>query len=70
VDRDHFPAPGLHALLGALLATTGRPSRGRRRRVVLLTYLVSFAFLILLPTRGWLGRWSRMLLSTAPAAPG
>jgi len=34
----------------ALLATTGRPSRGRRRRMVRLVYLFSFAFLLTLPT--------------------
>jgi hypothetical protein len=33
----------------ALLATTGRPSRGRRRLMVRLTYLISFGFLITLP---------------------
>lgn len=34
----------------ALLATTGRPSRGRRRLAVRLVYLVSLAFLLMLPT--------------------
>lgn len=34
----------------ALLATTGRPSRGRRRLAVRLMYLVSLGFLLLLPT--------------------
>jgi hypothetical protein len=34
----------------ALLATTGRPSRGRRRNAVRLSYLVSVAFLFTLPT--------------------
>lgn len=33
----------------ALLATTGRPSRGRRRRLVLFAYLIAFAFLLTLP---------------------
>jgi hypothetical protein len=33
----------------ALLATTGRPSRGRRRIAVRLSYLVSLAFLFTLP---------------------
>jgi hypothetical protein len=33
----------------ALLATTGRPSRGRRRMMVRLTYLISFGFLVTLP---------------------
>ncbi|MDI6695508.1 MAG: histidine kinase N-terminal 7TM domain-containing protein [Anaerolineales bacterium] len=35
----------------ALLATTGRPSRGRRRLAVRLMYLVSLGFLAVLPTR-------------------
>jgi hypothetical protein len=33
----------------ALLATTGRPSRGRRRRMVALSYLIAFIFLLTLP---------------------
>lgn len=33
----------------ALLATTGRPSRGRRRIAIYLTYAVSLAFLLTLP---------------------
>jgi hypothetical protein len=33
----------------ALLSTTGRPSRGRRRMMVRLTYLISFGFLVTLP---------------------
>jgi hypothetical protein len=33
----------------ALLATTGRPSRGRRRLLVRLTYLISLGFLLTLP---------------------
>jgi hypothetical protein len=44
-----LPAAYIH-LSDALLATTGRPSRGRRRMVVRLTYLVSFIFLLLLPS--------------------
>jgi hypothetical protein len=42
-----LPAAYLH-LSDALLVTAGRPSRGRRRLVVRLTYLVSSGFLILL----------------------
>jgi hypothetical protein len=34
----------------ALLATTGRPSRGRRRNAVRLSYLISLAFLFTLPS--------------------
>ncbi len=33
----------------ALLATTGRPSRGKRRLFIRITYLISLIFLILLP---------------------
>jgi hypothetical protein len=34
----------------ALLATTGRPSRGRRRNAVRLSYLISLAFLFTIPS--------------------
>jgi hypothetical protein len=34
----------------ALLATTGRPSRGRRRRVIRITYAIALLFLIALPS--------------------
>jgi hypothetical protein len=40
-----LPAVYLH-FSDAVLATTGRPSRGRRRLAVRLVYLLSFAFLI------------------------
>ena len=43
----YLPAAYLH-LSDALLVTAGRPSRGRRRLVVRLTYLVSSGFLLLL----------------------
>lgn len=43
-----LPATFLH-FSDALLATTGRPSRGRRRRAVQLSYLVSFGFLATMP---------------------
>jgi hypothetical protein len=33
----------------ALLATTGKPSRGKRRLLIRITYLISLIFLILLP---------------------
>jgi len=42
-----LPAAYLH-LSDALLVTAGRPSRGRRRLLIRLTYLVSAGFLILL----------------------
>lgn len=41
----YLPSTYLH-FSDALLATTGRPSRGRRRSMVYLTYLVSSGFLI------------------------
>jgi hypothetical protein len=43
-----LPAAYLH-ISDALLETTGRPSRGRRRRVVWLTYIISVGFLFTLP---------------------
>ena len=43
-----LPATYIH-LSDALLATTGRPSRGRRRIAVLLAYLISGLFLLSLP---------------------
>ncbi len=43
-----LPASYLH-LSDAILATTGRPSRGRRRLAVSLAYLISMAFLAALP---------------------
>ncbi len=43
-----LPATYLH-FSDAILATTGRPSRGRRRRAVRVIYLVSLGFLITLP---------------------
>jgi hypothetical protein len=43
-----LPAAYLH-FSDALLATTGRPSRGRRRLAVRLVYSISFAFLLTLP---------------------
>jgi len=48
-----FLPPAYLHLSDALLATTGRPSRGRRRLLVRLTYLVSLIFLLALPT-AWL----------------
>ena len=58
-----LPAAYLH-LSDALLATTGRPSRGRRRLVVHLTYLVSIIFLLLLPTTMLVGS---LVQQAAPA---
>jgi hypothetical protein len=49
-----LPAAYLH-FSDALLVTTGRPSRGRRRLAVRLMYLVSTGFLILLATGKLLG---------------
>lgn len=49
-----LPAAYLH-LSDALLVTAGRPSRGRRRIAVRLTYLLSIFFLLLLATGHLLG---------------
>lgn len=46
------PAALLH-LSDALLATTGRPSRGRRRNVVRMSYLISTAFTALVFLSDW-----------------
>ncbi len=43
-----LPAAYLH-FSDALLATTGKPSRGRRRLAVRVSYLISTGFLLLLP---------------------
>ena len=43
-----LPAAYLH-FSDAILATTGKPSRGRRRLAVRLSYLISAGFLLLLP---------------------
>lgn len=48
-----FLPPAYLHFSDALLETTGRPSRGRRRRLVWLLYFVSFGFVLTLPT-DWL----------------
>jgi hypothetical protein len=48
-----FLPPAYLHFSDALLETTGRPSRGRRRRLVWVMYVVSMGFVILLPTN-WL----------------
>ena len=48
-----FLPPAYLHISDALLETTGRPSRGRRRRLVWVLYLVSIGFLFTLPTN-WL----------------
>jgi hypothetical protein len=48
-----FLPPAYLLFSDALLETTGRPSRGRRRRLVWALYLVSVGFLFTLPTN-WL----------------
>ncbi len=50
-----LPATYLH-FSDALLATTGRPSRGRRRMVVRFSYILSLAFLLALPSGLLVGR--------------
>jgi len=49
-----LPATYLH-FSDALLATTGKPSRGKRRWAIRFSYLVSAIFLLLLPTETLLG---------------
>jgi len=49
-----LPASYLH-FSDALLASTGRPSRGRRRQAVRLTYLLSLLFLLALPSGSLIG---------------
>jgi len=44
-----FLPPAYLHLSDAILATTGRPSRGRRRIAVRVVYLISLAFLLALP---------------------
>jgi len=44
-----FLPPAYLHFSDALLATTGKPSKGRRRFVVRLNYLISFGFLIAIP---------------------
>lgn len=58
-----LPAAYMH-FSDALLATTGRPSRGRRRRLVMLTYLISTGFMVMLPSSLLVGP---LLLDIAPA---
>ncbi|MCK5793310.1 MAG: hypothetical protein KAH12_01285, partial [Anaerolineales bacterium] len=43
-----LPAAYVH-MSDAILATTGRPSRGRRTKLVKVTFLISFVFLIMIP---------------------
>ncbi len=49
-----LPPSYLH-LSDALLATTGKPSRGRRRLLVRINYLIALAFLLALPTSHLVG---------------
>lgn len=49
-----FAPAALFHLSDALLATTGRPSRGRRRKVVRALYLLSTIFLLLAAFTNWL----------------
>lgn len=50
-----FLPPSYLHFSDALLATTGRPSRWRRRWAVRIAYFISFGLLFLLPTRLFLG---------------
>ncbi|MBC8507030.1 MAG: hypothetical protein ISR58_09485 [Anaerolineales bacterium] len=49
-----LPSSYLH-FSDALLATTGRPSRGRRRNIIRLTYLLSLIFALMLPFPNLMG---------------
>ena len=59
-----LPSAYLH-FSDALLATTGRPSRGRRRALIRLTYVISVGFLIAL----YLGWLVGEVIETNKAAP-
>jgi len=50
-----FLPPSYLHFSDALLATTGRPSRGRRRNWIRFTYLISLAFVITLPFPNLMG---------------
>ena len=65
-----LPAAYLH-LSDAILATTGKPSRGRRRLVVRLSYLLSILSFWLCLFPFWSDRWCKVksLLLTC-SAPG
>ncbi len=54
VGISFIPATYLH-LSDSLLAATGRPSRGRRRRVVQLSYVISGALLLAAAFTPWIG---------------
>ncbi len=60
-----FLPPAYLHFSDALLATTGRPSRGRRRLAIRLSYLCSFIFLLALPFSMLVGP----LLQNEPPAP-
>ena len=59
-----IPAAYLH-FSDALLATTGKPSRGRRRWAIRLSYLISLLFLVALPAGLLVGG----LVDNRPPAP-
>ena len=61
----YLPAAYLH-FADALLATTGRPSRGRRRLTIRIAYLISTLFLIGLPSYALVGP---VVVDTAPLLP-
>ncbi len=50
----YLPPAYLH-FSDALLATTGKPSRGKRRWAIRITYLVSTGFLLIIPASWFLG---------------
>ncbi len=60
-----FLPPAYLHFSDALLATTGQPSRGRRRWAIRITYLISLAILFFLP----LANFSGSLVLDQPPAP-
>lgn len=65
----YLPAAFLH-LSDALLEATGRPSRGRRRKVVWLTYLLGAGFLAAAGLTDWVAGNLVVTDSAAYLAPG
>jgi len=59
-----FLPPAYLHFSDALLSTTGKPSRGRRRWLVRVTYLFSFIAVLLIPFSDWMGP---MVLDSGPA---
>ncbi len=67
-----FLPPSYLHFSDALLATTGRPSRGRRQNIIRLTYILSLAFALMLPFPSLMGEvvseYPALYLTPTPAA--